>query len=820
MNRRWIILFVILSMVSLPLSFVKAQVVEQELLGTAQQAFNDGFSDVAIRYLEDFRQQFPQSPKINAAKILLGQSYFLKGQYDDALEIFKGLLDQADNKDVILFWLAESYLKLGQGHLARGYYELVIKDFPSSPFVPQAYYSLAWVYFDQKNFTQARLIFGQLIKLFPDHQFSEDAMLKMAECDFNNMHFEAAVQSFESYALKYPKNNNTCMVNVSIAESLYYLERFNDALGYYQHVRDGSCDDQVRFSALMGSIWSVIKLKNFPQVELLYKSAMDLAKLKGYPLDDLLFLQANISFEQGNYEEAITGFSDFITRFPQSPRVQEAYLARANVYFLLKRYEEADADYKHISTSADPDLKQKAMFGLGWSQIKLGHTADAVKHFEAVATGSEDVQVKANAFIQIADAYQDSGHYDDALHAYERVLSAYPNNALADYAQYRRAIALLKSSKMDQAILGFEQLRAQFPSSKYLEDIDYYLGVASFKAGDWKKAVLTLENFIKGLLRPSEFTPEANYILALAYLNLKQPQEALRVFQKILRLYPDAANVAQNADIGIAKCQFELGQIKDAVKRFKLIVYKYPRTPSESESMLWLAQYYLKNAQYQEAVDYYRALIERFPDNAQMDQIHYELGQAYEIQGQTDLGLEQYKKISAKDKALLAKAKLSIAGILSKDLEPQRAIAAYESIILTNPDFASDAYLRLGQLYRNAQNYEKEIDVYQKALKSGDDKGQINKAQLQFNIADTLELMSRTDEAIEQYLKIAQTYPQEKMWVIKAYLRVAKIYEEGKDWGGAQVVYQKIIQLDTEESKYAQERLDWIKHNVVLRKTR
>ena len=41
------------------------------------------------------------------------------------------------------------------------------------------------------------------------------------------------------------------------------------------------------------------------------------------------------------------------------------------------------------------------------------------------------------------------------------------------------------------------------------------------------------------------------------------------------------------------------------------------------------------------------------------------------------------------------------------------------------------------------------MDVYQKALNTKD--GSLNRAQLQFNLADTLELMSRTEEAIEQY---------------------------------------------------------------------
>ncbi len=249
-----------------------------------------------------------------------------------------------------------------------------------------------------------------------------------------------------------------------------------------------------------------------------------------------------------------------------------------------------------------------------------------------------------------------------------------------------------------------------------------------------------------------------------------------------MRLYPNDIDIAKNADIGIAKCQFELGQDREAVKRFKLIVYKYPKTDTEFEALLWLAQYYLKNADADSAIEYYKSIIDEFPDSPQIDQIHYELGQAYEIQGQSDEALEQYKAISSRDECLTGKTRLAIAGIMSKDLDPQRAIAAYQSIIATSPDYAGEAYLKLGQLYRNAQDYEKEIEVYQNALAAK--QGQIDRAQIQFNLADTLELMSRTDDAIAEYLKIPDLYPNEQAWVVKAYLRVAKIYEEGEDWEG------------------------------------
>jgi tetratricopeptide (TPR) repeat protein len=174
--------------------------------------------------------------------------------------------------------------------------------------------------------------------------------------------------------------------------------------------------------------------------------------------------------------------------------------------------------------------------------------------------------------------------------------------------------------------------------------------------------------------------------------------------------------------------------------------------------------------------------------------------------------MEQYKLISTKDEHLMGKTRLAIAGVLSKDSDPRMAVAAYESIVRESPDYAGEAYLKLGQLYRNAQNYEKEMEVYQNALSSHH--GGLNRAQLQFNLADTLELMSRTEEAIAEYLKIPFLYPNEQAWSVKAYLRIAKIYEEGQDWQGARVTYQKIIQLNTQEAAYAQERLDWIKNHA------
>ena len=629
---------------------------ETDLLNAAQQAFNDGFSDVATRYLQDFLDKFPESSNLPTAKLLLGQCDFLRGDYDKALALFEELSQQkTDNKDEILFWRGETYLKQNRLPDAQRDYQSVIDDFSRSPYVPQAYYSLGWSYFQGKEFDKAKAAFLSLTKKFPRHQLAEDSTLKVAESDYNLGQLKDSIKDFQTLAAKYPKSTHLCEANFNIAESFYYLDRFDDAVGYYQKVFDSSCDDALKLAAYTAEGWDYLKLNKFNEAQNVFKKAQSLSKAKNLPGDEVVLGQANLAYQQGFYDVALLLFTDFIKDYPQSPHWAQGYLGRANVYYLMKRYDEAKDDYVHLMGEKDPEIFEKCRFGLGWCELKLGHTSAGINYFQEVADKSSDMDSKANALIQMADVYQENNQWVDAVGMYERVKKTYPNSSMMDYVLYRQAIALLKLEKIDAALDNFKNLRDNFSDSKYRDDIDYYMGIIGFKKGDWKSSSQMLKLYLKNLVRPSEFTPEANYILALSYLNLKEPEEALKVFQKILRLYPDYAEIAKNADIGIAKCQFELGQYREAVRRFKLIVYKYPKTDTEFEALLWLSQYYLKNADADSAVEYYKSIIDDFPDSPQIDQIHYELGQAYEVQGHPDDAMEQYQSLTGRDGQLKGK---------------------------------------------------------------------------------------------------------------------------------------------------------------------
>ena len=71
------------------------------------------------------------------------------------------------------------------------------------------------------------------------------------------------IKAFQEYVSKFPQSPHLCGINFNIAESFYYLERFEEGVPYYQKVLDDTCDDQTKLGAYTGQIWSNIKLKKF-----------------------------------------------------------------------------------------------------------------------------------------------------------------------------------------------------------------------------------------------------------------------------------------------------------------------------------------------------------------------------------------------------------------------------------------------------------------------------------------------------------------------------------------------------------------------------
>ncbi len=805
---------------------VHAQDMRTELMATSQKAFEDGFYDVTIKYLGQLLNAEGLSPKEELnARMLLGQSYFLKNDFERALQVFDQARNVVVDSDVAVYWMAETLLKLERLDQAASIYRKFISNFPNSVYIPQAYYGLGWMAYKAKDYQGALNYFDLLIQKYPGHPIIEDTFLRRGECLLDKGDFDNAQQAFKQFLEKYPGSGKTTTALLSLADAQFYLEDYSGAIASYSRVIATSALPEEQVEASVGKAWCFLRLNDLTQAQQQVVVAKQMAKEKSIESENLSLVAGEICYAQNSWEAAAKAFSETIEHFPKAMSLPQAYLGKANSMFMLNEWEKSLDDYKSAFQEAqvqlNGDVAEKALSGQAWCLMKLKRMEEAKPLFDRLYEKATDPAAKANALIQYADGLAENGEASQAQDIYTRVLKEFPTNSMVRYVRFKQAVQLLNIMKYQEAATILSSLNVPASESDlsqakeaWKDDLNYYLGVAFFKIGNWAKAAFAMDAFLKNLSVPSDFTPQANYILALSYLNLHNTEEALKIFQKILRLYPNEPDVSPNADLGIAKCLWEQEQSKESIKRFKMIVFKYPGTETQFEGLLWLAQYYLKNADFESAIGYYEQIIKIFSQNVLIDQVYYELGQAYEQQNQYEKARNIYDQVGKKDAEFYAKAHLAAAGIYAKERQMSEAIKAYEEIVRSYPLYARDALVRMAQLYRLNQNYDKELEMYDKAFNVNQGNSTVTNAELHFNAADAYENLGLWEDAVNRYLAIPSQYPKETAWIVKAYLRIAKIYENRRDWEAARVTYRKIIQLNSEEAKFAQERLECISANT------
>lgn len=803
-----------------PSSLYAQQSNEQELFLVAEKAFEDGFYDVAIRYIDQLMQQFPQTDKRVQAQILLGQCYFFKNQYLKAYEIFQGLSGSNEYNDAVLFWLGETNLKGADYIQADKQYNQLVSLYPDSAYVPQAYYSLGWSYFEQGKYAEAKTIFLKLIHQFPIHQLAEDASFKVGETEYNARNYENAIEYFKKFLIQYPKSSRHAESYFFIAESYYYLNNTLEAVTYYAKAANISYDHQLIVMSKVSLGWSYLKLGKHTLAKQYFDEAQKLAEEKGISSDDVYLGQANLNSETEEYQKALEAYTHLIENFPNSHRLADAYLGRANIYYQLKNYTYAVRDYrvvidKYSGDSAKQDIVEKSYFGLAWTYLKAGQPDLSIEMFKTIKDKAGSQTVKVGALTQIGDAYQDLGQFEKALEVYDQIMTDYPESPYIDYVQYRQGITLLKMNKIDAATLSFQTLQTNFPQSKYLNEVQYYLAVAYFNKEAWREAKEKILEFIKNVKPPNELLAEANYILGLSLYNLKDYTHAVEIFQKIIKNFPEETAVVKNSELNIAKCFYQMQNSEEAKKTLKLISLKYADSEVAEEALILLGDYYLDEGDLDNALTYYQEIINKYPNSSKRNIAYYEIGQVYQAKKEFSSAIEAFKKVDSPEGAEInTKARMAIADIFSKELNSQLSIETYQGIINSSPEYKKDALTKLADIYKATKEYDKVIQTLTLAMKSEQLSSETTNPQIQFLIADMYETIHEKDKAVENYLKIPYIYPEAKIWGIKSFLRIAKIYEDDEKWEEAKTIYVKASKLNLEESKFANERLEWINENI------
>ena len=334
----------------------------------ARVSMSQNYFEDAIPILESGLKIAPQRPDLRAA---LGESYFMSGKTEKAIDEFKKLVDLEPSARSFTF-MGLSYRHLGRFDEARKYFQEGLKKDPRNA---SCLFNLGYIEERQGNKGKAEELFQQTLRSNPDFP---EALLELANLRIQAKQFEQASELLKKY-IRVSRNPAQGYYKLAMVErSLHRTEAAQRDLNVFQTLSKDSSTGPYPYQHLFDY------LNNRSQLAPQARTQLDLTEL-----------------------------TEQIKKHPDQP--QNLYLL-AEAYLKLGNVEEARKAVAQLDQISANDYRTQTGLGVLLARHRLYD--DAIQHFQAaVRANPESDDVK----FDLADAYFRKGQYDEALETAQKV---------------------------------------------------------------------------------------------------------------------------------------------------------------------------------------------------------------------------------------------------------------------------------------------------------------------------------------------------------------------------------------------------------------
>jgi clan AA aspartic protease (TIGR02281 family) len=346
-------------------------------------------------------------------------------------------------------------------------------------------------------------------------------------------------------------------------------------------------------------------------------TAADLA-LKYLPKKDteyLVFAYTSRAITYLNLQDTLKAINDYTAAIKASPETASLYEKRAQVYYELRKYELADADYRKMTDLNPGDVM--GFMGLGRNAKTQERWNDAIRQFDYVTKLDNNY---SSAYSFRAESYIGLGRFKEAVDDIITALSIDGD---------QKAYYLMQDIANNAFPLLKTKLEIQCTKNPNDQAWPYYLALVFERRGLMKKAI---EYYKKS----ADINSKAIIYerIASCYDDIGEYDLAMAYLDKALQLEPNNLRAkATKADV-----LYESGHVEEAIKELDFILSDYPDWTYGYHRRGWFKE----NGGYVDgAIDDYTTAITLNPEDAYS---FFCRGKMYEKRGNASLAKEDYMK--------------------------------------------------------------------------------------------------------------------------------------------------------------------------------
>jgi tetratricopeptide (TPR) repeat protein/serine/threonine protein kinase len=693
--------------------------------------------------VEDFSAACALWPGRIAPALLLGKTYYLKGDPGHANKIFEELYSRKPDLDEVCLRVAELYLRLDEYLMGLEWAEKARESARREAF-RSAFLQLLG---RQEEAIEAGY---RAIEIDPSIDW---AYFYLGNALYALGKYEEAVAAYRR-GIEIEPNDRSLHTNLGAA--LVDQGKPEEAIVECQKAIELNSDNSGAHINLGNALAALGKVE---EAIAEYRKALELDPDNFRAHGNL----GNTLYKQGKYEEAVAEYRRGIAIEPHEISLHNNLGATLKAQGIL---EEAIAEFRK-AIELDPDIPE-AHYNLGVGLEAQGKTEEAIAEYrKAIELNPDNPEAHSN----LGNALSALGNAGEAIAECRKSIELDPDNSEAHKCLGR---ALFSSGKAEEAMDEYRKAIELDPDNSEAHN---WFGRALFASGKSEEAMDELRKAI-------EIDPEiasAHFDLGFFLNELGKYEEAINEYRKAIKIDPDDARMYVNLGSSLNS----LGNYEEAIEELRKAI---EFDPNESAAYANLGNALTALGKPKEAIAEFRKAIEIDPEIAIA---HCSLGTALSDLGNYEESMSEFRKAIELDPEFAGAYYNLGYSLLYKMGKPDEAIAEFRKAIELDPEFAK-ARCNLGIALFILGKHEEAIAEYRRVIELDP-----NNKNAHYGLGLAHIKQGELDEAISNLRSIIELSPK----FTNAYILLGKALKDKGDLDGAVKAWQKAVELDPDNSK-------------------